>query len=147
MTTWITYFCGNSSHAKKNILHFLLEVCVDACSSMCLCVHQEVDCCDGGVRGCRAPNEGVRNKISAPGSSSVHRLPQTPSDWKWNSCDDLIYMLITNRPPENRPINAFLLPPVSSMTQGNEWGRDGGAKRAVDGGEKATVINCFKWFY
>lgn len=47
---------------------------------VCVCVCQEVDCCGGGVRGCRAPNEGARNKISALGSSSAHRLPQTPSD-------------------------------------------------------------------
>lgn len=77
-------FCGSSLDAKKNVLHFLLQVCVDACLPVYLCVHQEVDCCGGGggggVRGCRAPNEGVRNKISAPGSSSAHRLPQTPSD-------------------------------------------------------------------
>lgn len=98
------------------------SVCVCCCE--CVCVCQEVDCCGGGVLGCRAPNEGVRNKISALGSSSAPRLPQTPSDWKWNSCDDLIYMLITNGPPENRPINAFLLPPVSPTTQGNEWERD-----------------------
>lgn len=74
-------FYASSLDAKKNVLHFLLQVCVDACSPVYLCVHQEVDCCGGGgVRGCRAPNEGVRNKISAPGSSSARRLPQTPSD-------------------------------------------------------------------
>lgn len=69
-----------SLNAKKLLL---LEVCVDACSLACLCVHREVDCCAGGgdcARGCRAPNEGARNKISAPGSSSARRLPQTPSD-------------------------------------------------------------------
>lgn len=139
--------CGSSLHARKNI--FALSVrctCVfgrlPLCLFMCVCVSvcQEVDCCGGGVRGCRAPNEGVRNKISAPGSSSAPRLPQTPSDWKWNSCDDLIYMLITNGPPENRPINAFLLPPVSPRTQGNERERDwvggGGAKGEVYGGRK-----------
>lgn len=50
------------------------------CVRVGACVCQEVDCCGGGVGGCRAPNEGVRNKISALGSSSVRRLPQTPSD-------------------------------------------------------------------
>lgn len=53
---------------------------MDACLPVRLCVHQEVDCCGGGVRGCRAPNEGARNKISALGSSSARRLPQTLSD-------------------------------------------------------------------
>lgn len=38
-------------------------MCLCLCGSVC----QEVDCCGGGDRGCRAPNEGVRNKISAPG--------------------------------------------------------------------------------
>lgn len=39
------------------------------CVRVCVCAHvcQEVDCCGGGDRGCRAPNEGVRNKISALG--------------------------------------------------------------------------------
>lgn len=56
-------------------------VCVSVCEYLLsVSVCQEVDCCGGGVRGCRAPNEGVRNKISALGSSSVHHLPQTPSD-------------------------------------------------------------------
>lgn len=63
-------------------------ICQCMCARVCerlplgvfLRVCQEVDCCGGGVRGCRAPNEGVRNKISALGSSSAHRLPQTPSD-------------------------------------------------------------------
>lgn len=130
---------GSSLHASKNIHNIsVVYVCVGVCLSVCLCVCQEVDCCGGGDRGCRAPNEGVRNKISALGSSSAPRLPQTPSDWKWNSCDDLIYMLITNGPPENRPINAFLLPPVSPTTQGNEWERErvwvrGEWKRGVQG--------------
>lgn len=124
--------CSWSSLHARRILHFQDDVCVcDCLLSVSVC--QEVDCCGGGgVRGCRAPNEGVRNKISALGSSSARHLPQTPSDWKWNSCDDLIYMLLTNRPPENRPINDFLLLPVSPTTQGNggvEWG--GGKEKCV----------------
>ena len=124
--------CGSSLHARKNI--FALSVrctCVFGRLPLCLFARARVCMCVSGgwllwwwCCGCRAPNEGVRNKISAPGSSSAPRLPQTPSDWKWNSCDDLIYMLITNGPPENRPINAFLLPPVSPRTQGNERERD-----------------------
>lgn len=33
------------------------------------------------------------------------------------------------------------------MMQGNEWGGEGGVGGGVYEGEKATVINCFKWFY
>lgn len=112
---------------------------------MCVCIYVCVGCM--GCWRCWllrwwwvAPNEGVCNKIRAPGSSSWPRLPKTPSDWKWNSCDDLIYMLITNGPPENRPINTFLLPPVSPPTQGNDIKRERGRQRRK-GREKATVIN------
>lgn len=63
-------------------------------------------------------------------------------------------MLITNGPPENRPINGFLLPPVSPTMQGNEqeeeegvnWSGVGGGEE-VYRGEKASIINCFKRFY
>lgn len=145
---------GSSFHASGNIWHHrcVQYVCerLPHCLFVCVCVCQEVDCCGGGDRGCRAPNEGVCNKISATGSSSAPRLPQTPSDWKWNSCDDLIYMLITNGPPENRPINVFLLQPVSPTTQGNELEMErlrgrGPKERCTEGG-KATVINCLSDF-
>lgn len=82
----ISAHVGVAYMLERTFLHYQCDarVCSGACRSACLCVCvcvcQEVDCCGGGVRGCRAPNEGVRNKISAPGSSSAPRLPQTPSD-------------------------------------------------------------------
>lgn len=72
---WESFLCQKEHFAFASAC-----VCERLPLGVFLRVCQEVDCCGGGVRGCRAPNEGVRNKISALGSSSAHRLPQTPSD-------------------------------------------------------------------